>query len=93
MITTHPLNQRPVLRYAEPVVDLNPVTLVVDGISEADRSGFIEDMNRRLHDARCCYSHQWLAGDLVIADNYTLLHARRAFRAGASRHIRRVNIL
>lgn len=93
MIAKHPINQTLVLRYAEPVVDLNPVTLAIEGIPDKDRSEFIEDMSRRLRDARCCYSHQWLAGDVVIADNHTLLHARQAFRPGASRHIRRVNIV
>lgn len=93
IITRHPFNQTPVLRYAEPVVDLNPVRLVIQGITDKDQSEFIEDMNRRLRDPRCCYSHQWIAGDVVIADNYTLLHGREAFRPGGLRHIRRVNVL
>ena len=91
MIVKHPLSDEPVLRYAEPVVDLNPVTLSIEGVD--DRSAFIDDMSRRLRDKRCCYSHRWLAGDLVMADNYTLLHGREAFRPGAARHIRRVNIV
>jgi alpha-ketoglutarate-dependent taurine dioxygenase len=93
VIAKHPINLARVLRYAEPVVDLNPVTLSIEGIAEEDRSAFIDDMGRRLRDARCCYPHRWLAGDLVIADNHTLLHGRDAFRSGASRHIRRVNIV
>jgi alpha-ketoglutarate-dependent taurine dioxygenase len=93
MITTHPINQTPVLRYAEPVVDLNPVKLVIQGVADKDQSEFIQDMSRRLRDARCCYSHQWTAGDVVIADNYTLLHGREAFAPGSLRHIRRVNVV
>lgn len=93
MIAEHPFNQTPVLRYAEPVVDINPVSLVIEGIAEKDQSEFIEDMGQRLRDDRCYYSHQWLAGDVVVADNYTLLHARQAFRSGSLRHIRRVNVL
>lgn len=91
VIVKHPFEQTAVLRYAEPVVDLNPVTLSIAGV--ADRAGFIDDLGRRLRDPRCCYSHRWLAGDLVVADNHTLLHAREAFRAGAARHIRRVNVV
>ena len=89
----HPLNARPVLRYAEPVVDINPVRLVIEGLAGMDEQEFIEDMRLRLNDERCCYSHRWVTGDLVIADNYTLLHGRRAFAPGVQRHIRRINVL
>lgn len=93
MIVEHPFLRVPVLRYAEPVVDLNPVTLSIEGVAEKDRASFIAAMAHRLRDPRSCYSHQWLARDVVIADNHTLLHGREAFRTGASRHIRRVNIV
>jgi len=93
MLAQHPLNGRPVLRYAEPVVDMNPVEITIEGLSGADQNEFIADMRQRLNDQRCCYSHAWSSGDLVIADNYTLLHGRRAFAPGVQRHIRRVNVI
>ena len=93
MIVQHPLSDRTVLRYAEPVVDINPVELVIRGLGGVDQREFIEDLRQRLTDERCCYSHSWRAGDLVIADNYTLLHGRRAFARDAQRHIRRVNVI
>jgi alpha-ketoglutarate-dependent taurine dioxygenase len=93
IIVRHPLNGRPVVRYAEPVVDLNPVELVIQGLAGMDQHEFIEDMRQRLNDPRCCYSHSWVSGDTLIADNYTLLHGRRAFASGVPRHIRRVNVL
>ena len=93
MVVQHPLNGRPVLRYAEPVVDLNPVELSIEGLDGMDQHAFIDDMRRRLNDERCCYAHTWVKGDLVIADNYTLLHGRRAFAPGVQRHIRRVNVI
>ena len=93
LVTTHPISQAPVVRYAEPVADLNPVELAIKGIPASDHQDFISDMNRRLYDPRYCYSHAWLKGDVVIADNFGLLHGRRAFQSKAARHIRRVNIL
>ena len=93
MVVQHPLNGGVVLRYAEPVVDLNPVRLVIQGLDGMDQQEFIEDMRLRLNDERCCYLHPWVTGDLVIADNYTLLHGRRAFTPGVERHIRRVNVI
>jgi alpha-ketoglutarate-dependent taurine dioxygenase len=50
-------------------------------------------MHRRLNDESVCYRHQWLEGDVVIADNHVLLHGRRAFDKNAARRIRRINIL
>lgn len=93
VITRHPSNGGRVLRYAEPVSDLNPVRLEITGIADGSREEFIEDMHRRLNDESVCYRHEWMDGDVVIADNHVLLHGRRAFDKNAARHIRRVNIL
>jgi alpha-ketoglutarate-dependent taurine dioxygenase len=93
LLASHPTLRTRVLRYAEPVEDLNPVQLEIDGISEQQQPEFLEDMHRRLNDENCCYAHRWESGDVVIADNHALLHGRRAFANQATRHIRRVNIL
>ena len=93
VICNHRINDTDVLRYAEPVTDLNPVSLVIDGLSGMSSSEFIDDMHARINDPSCCYEHRWLTGDVVIADNFTLLHARNGFKDGVVRHIRRVNVL
>jgi alpha-ketoglutarate-dependent taurine dioxygenase len=83
LIARHPQSGETILRYAEPVDDLNPVHLEVHGA--LDRAG----LARRLRDFS--YAHTWRAGDLVVADNHALLHGRRAFQG--ARHLRRVNVL
>lgn len=93
LLSSHPTLGFRVLRYAEPVEDLNPVQLEIDGISKEQQPGFIADMHRRLNDENCCHAYAWESGDVVIADNFALLHGRRAFANQAERHIRRVNIL
>lgn len=93
MIALHPFSGERTLRYAEPVTDLNPVRLEIEGIPEKAREEFLRDMHRRLRDESVCYSHRWLGGDVVIADNFALLHGRRAFEENSVRRIRRVNIL
>ena len=93
MIAPHPFTDERVLRFAEPVYDLNPVYLEIKGVAKESQKDFLEDMNRRLNDERVCYAHSWMNGDIVIADNHTLLHGRRAFEKDSARHIYRVNIL
>ena len=93
MICPQPLSGEKVMRFAEPVTDLNPVQLEIQGIPEADQAAFLKDVHERLRAGAVCYQHEWQAGDVVIADNFVLLHGRNAFRQNAERSIRRVNIL
>ena len=93
MIGRHPFSGERVLRFAEPVVDLNPVQLEIKGLAGQAPVAFLEDMHQRLNDDDVCYRHEWRNGDVVIADNHVLLHGRRAFMESAGRQIRRVNIL
>jgi alpha-ketoglutarate-dependent taurine dioxygenase len=92
LITQHPTNHQEVLRFAEPVSDLNPVRLEVHGLSDLSEADFLADMHERLHRDAFCYRHAWWTNDLVIADNYVLLHGRREFSPAVRRQIRRVNV-
>lgn len=93
LLALHPNTGEQVLRYAEPVDDLNPVRLEIHGVPAPEQADFLADMHARLNDPADCSAHGWQAGDFVLADNHALLHGRRAFTQSASRHIRRVNIL
>jgi alpha-ketoglutarate-dependent taurine dioxygenase len=93
LLGRHPRTGAMTLRFAEPVRDLNPVTLEVAGIPAAEHAGLLADLRARLYDPALCLAHAWRAGDVVIADNHALLHGRRAFSVPGRRHIRRVNIL
>ena len=81
------------LRWAEPVDDLNPVTVELHELAVADADAVIADLARRLRDPRICLRHVWRPGDLLLADNHALLHGREGFVSGASRRLRRVNVL
>ena len=53
----------------------------------------MDDLRTRLHDPRHCYEHAWRTGDIVIAENHSLLHGRNAFRGSTTRHMQRVQII
>jgi alpha-ketoglutarate-dependent taurine dioxygenase len=93
LIAAHPVSGTEVLRFAEPVEDLNPVSLSIAGLPPDRHGEFLAQMHQFLNDPSVCYAHSWRENDILIADNHALLHGRRAFRSDAPRHLRRVNIL
>jgi alpha-ketoglutarate-dependent taurine dioxygenase len=97
LVDRHPVTGETVLRYGEPpnadTADLNPFALDVAGVPAESVPDFMRQLRDRLYDPRYAYTHAWQEGDIIIADNHALLHARRAFRAHSPRHLQRVHIL
>ena len=97
VVTAHPDTGEPVIRYNEPVaVDeefINHPDLEFTGVPEGRTAEFHDGLRRALRAPEHLYTHRWRTGDLVVADNYTLLHGREAFTSRAPRHLRRVHVL
>ncbi len=96
IITKHPVSGYPVIRYNEPPREgdgnfINRPELAFDGV--ADVADFHRGLQAALYSPENFYAHCWQTGDVVISDNYTLLHGREAFTSGAARHLRRVHVL
>ncbi len=89
----HPLLKETIIRYAEPVADLNPVTLKIKGLKNQTEDEFIAGMREILYREEFLYTHRWETGDIVLADNFALLHGREAFKNPRQRYIQRINIL
>lgn len=98
IIATHPRSGFPVLRYNEPpqahdTSFINHPGLEFAGLSDEQ----LPELHRTLRDALygpgSLYAHAWEVDDVVVADNYTLLHGREAFVHRAPRHLRRVHVL
>ncbi|MFI1968692.1 TauD/TfdA dioxygenase family protein [Streptomyces cinnamoneus] len=96
VVTTHP-DGFPVIRYNEPVPPdeefLNHPDLEFTGVPEELLPEFHSTLRAALYDPRHLYAHEWRTGDMVVADNYTLLHGREAFTSRSPRHLRRVHVL
>src|SRR5690554_5507004 len=93
LIQKHEVENQQVLRYAEPVNDLNPVSLEISGLEDKSADIFVEQMREQLYHPDHLYTHRWENGDIVLADNHTLLHGREAFKNPNERYIQRINIL
>jgi alpha-ketoglutarate-dependent taurine dioxygenase/4-hydroxybenzoate polyprenyltransferase len=92
VVARHPYTHETVLRFAEPVDDLNPVHVAADGLSPLQSAATITALRAALADPAAVLRHAWQPGDVVVADNHALLHGRRAFAGGERRHILRVNV-
>ena len=93
LVQPHPVTGAPTLRFAEPVHDLNPVTVEVLNATPAEQADLIRELQTALYAPEVFYIHTWADGDIVLADNHTLLHGRDAFLNPNERHIQRINLL
>jgi len=98
IVDSHPLRGFPVIRYNEPPRDgcgvfLNPPILEFTGVSHDELAEFHRSLREALYAPGCFYAHEWQEGDLVVADNFSLLHGREGFETMAPRHLRRVHVL
>ncbi|MDB4954838.1 MAG: hypothetical protein JWO36_2407 [Myxococcales bacterium] len=92
VVAQHPYSGETVMRFAEPVDDLNPVSVTALGTSPLESAAVISELRGALATEDVVLAHRWAAGDIVIADNHALLHGRRTFQRGTARHLQRVNV-
>jgi len=96
LLVRHPDSGHWVLRYNQPAEKdrrfLNRHALEYQGIAAQQVDAFEQDLHQRLSDPRYLYGHPWQQHDMVIADNFSLLHGREAFTARCARHLQRVHI-
>jgi alpha-ketoglutarate-dependent taurine dioxygenase len=98
VITKHPQRDFSVIRYNEyPSEDkghfVNPPILEFTGINHEELDAFHRSLGKALYSPDCFYAHEWQTGDVVIADNFSLLHGREGFVSKSPRHIQRVHVL
>ncbi len=98
IIDNHPVRGFPVIRYNEPPREgfgkfLNPPTLEFKGVSAEELPEFHRSLREALYSPSNFYAHEWREGDVVVTDNFSLLHGREAFATKAPRHLRRVHVL
>lgn len=97
LVDSHPLTHETVLRFNEPAnagtVELNTPEVNAIGLSKDEQQSLFADLCRRLYDPRYAYAHTWHPGDVVIADNFVLLHGRLPYQSKAPRRLWRAHVL
>jgi alpha-ketoglutarate-dependent taurine dioxygenase len=93
-VQSHPATGRTILRFAEPVeTELNPVSLAISGLEEQEGHELVAQLRERVYAPGLSYAHQWQRGDVLLADNHSLIHGRRAFERDCPRHLRRIQLI
>lgn len=97
LVDRHPRTGQPVMRYNEitPADDdtfVNHPDLEFSGLPAEELDRVHREVTAKLYDPAHLLAHRWETGDLVLTDNFTLLHGRNAFTAHAPRHLRRVHV-
>ena len=93
VIDVHPYTGLHVLRFAEAVhSSKNPVYRT---LKNANKKQIVmtKELESRLYSPEFCYAHRWCSGDILIADNHSLLHGRNALKGNITRHIRRIQVI
>ncbi|MEU1737523.1 TauD/TfdA family dioxygenase [Streptosporangium sp. NPDC020145] len=98
LIMEHPHNGFATLRFREPIPHAKDATRVrsthLDRVPDGhDPAEIMEGIRRALYDTRHLYAHHWQVGDLLIADNHTLLHTREPYPPTVARHLQRVTVI
>ena len=98
VVVKHPHRDFSVIRYNEPHMKengdlINPVDMEFTGINKDELTLFHRSLKEALFAKDNFYAHEWQTGDVVIADNLSLLHGREEFVSKSPRHIRRVQVL
>lgn len=97
VITKHPYRDFSVIRYQEPHAEdrghfVNPPDLRFTGIEDGEIGLLHQSLQQALYAPGCFYAHEWQVNDIVIADNFSLLHGREEFVSKSPRHLQRVQV-
>lgn len=94
LVQKHPITGKTILRMAERVeTALNPVGLEIESSQRIDTKAFYQRMCEKLYSPKYLYEHSWEKGDLIVCDNFTFLHGRRALGSNLKRSFKRIQIL
>ncbi|RJQ80779.1 TauD/TfdA family dioxygenase [Pseudonocardiaceae bacterium YIM PH 21723] len=90
LVDRHPHSGERVLRYVEPAPGGPRHSF--SGLSDVELEVTHRELTDRLYHPDYCHVHSWQYGDLIVADNFTLLHGRTAFPDRSPRHLRLVHV-
>ncbi|KAK4678468.1 hypothetical protein QC764_307890 [Podospora pseudoanserina] len=102
LVVEHPTTKLPCLRYhehwPESKTKFGPMNTRLKisergqggmGLTDEVVRGVLGDL---LYDRRVCYRHAWSKGDVVVSDDFAMMHTRTEFVSGGGRELWRIHI-
>lgn len=76
-----------------PVLNFSPwFALGIEGMDQDDSDRILHRVAEVMIDERQAYVHEWKPGDMVLWDNWRILHSARGVPQGVARHMQRTTI-
>jgi alpha-ketoglutarate-dependent taurine dioxygenase len=76
-----------------PVLNFSPwFALGIEGLEQEEADHILHRVAAVMIDERQAYVHQWQPGDMVLWDNWRILHCARGVPQGVDRHMQRTTI-
>ncbi|KAK0674590.1 Pyoverdine/dityrosine biosynthesis protein-domain-containing protein [Cercophora samala] len=101
VVVEHPSTGLPCLRYhehwPEEKTKFGEMNCLLEMSEEAEGRGLTDEVVRGvldelLYDRRVCYRHAWCKGDVVVSDDFAMMHTRTEFVSGSGRELWRIHI-
>ncbi|KAK4194653.1 Pyoverdine/dityrosine biosynthesis protein-domain-containing protein [Triangularia verruculosa] len=101
LVVDHPTTTLPCLRYHEhwpqSKTKFAPSDSWLEISSKGETLGLTDEfvrgvLDELLYDRRVCYRHAWNKGDVVVSDDWAMMHTRTEFVSGSNRELWRIHI-
>lgn len=91
LVVRHPIHNTPCMRWHQPWDATKTKFSTCDITIENDSQEIIEVVDRLLYDRRVCLRFTWEQGDVLVSDNFAMLHTRTAFTGDSDRELWRIH--
>ncbi|KAI9676075.1 MAG: hypothetical protein M1817_000818 [Caeruleum heppii] len=91
LVVRHPVHNTPCMRWHEPWPASKTKFSTCDINIENDAQEVCEVVDALLYDRRVCLRFTWEKGDLLVSDNFAMLHTRTTFTGDCDRELWRIH--
>ena len=92
LVIAHPVTSVPCLRWHESWPESKTKYSTTEVKIENEDQDIADIVNRLLYDRRVCLRFGWEQGDILLADNTSMMHTRTAFTDDCERELWRVHL-
>lgn len=91
LVVPHPTLKTPCVRWHQPWPKWKTAFGYADITIDNGSQNLIQLVDSLLFDRRVCLRYTWKKGDLLVSDNFAMLHTRTAFKGSEARELWRIH--